>query len=234
MKTSTCELCGKSFEHWQSRKRRFCSTSCRSKVGIRKQRSEGRLPGRKKNGEIKQCVVCGTDIYEKPFEKRLGFHRCCSRACKDKWAARNSIKRPCEWCGKEITMSPFRSKIQRFCSKNCRAEGIRTNVLESHIHNGRRSRDLNGYICVWEPNHPKSYRGWVLEHRLVMEEVLGRKLNTDEHVHHLNGIKTDNRPENLALLSAAEHTSITSANNYANLKRKLDDLEEYKRRYGAL
>lgn len=48
-------------------------------------------------------------------------------------------------------------------------------------------------------------RGTIDEHRLVMEQVLGRRLRRDEHVHHLNGNPRDNRPENLALLSQAEH-----------------------------
>lgn len=41
-------------------------------------------------------------------------------------------------------------------------------------------------------------------HRVIMEEFLGRKLNTKEHVHHINGIKTDNRIENLQVISHRE------------------------------
>lgn len=44
------------------------------------------------------------------------------------------------------------------------------------------------------------------EHRVIMEVHLGRTLERGEHIHHLNGVKTDNRLENLEVISAEEHT----------------------------
>lgn len=71
---------------------------------------------------------------------------------------------------------------------------------------GGRHRTSAGYIMRLVREHPNADRyGYVWEHRLVVESLLGRYLERWEEVHHINHDKTDNRPVNLAVLTHAEH-----------------------------
>lgn len=70
---------------------------------------------------------------------------------------------------------------------------------------GGRVITSSGYALVHSPSHPAAHRrGYVAEHRLVMEAILGRYLRPEETVHHKNGVRTDNRPENLELWSSRQ------------------------------
>jgi len=63
--------------------------------------------------------------------------------------------------------------------------------------------------CVVSPTHPLATKhGYVLHHRIVMENELGRLLNANEVVHHVNHDKKDNRIENLEVLTASQHATL--------------------------
>jgi hypothetical protein len=71
---------------------------------------------------------------------------------------------------------------------------------------GGRVIDKNGYVWLRLPDHPNANAsGLVAEHRLVMAESLGRPLWPWENVHHRNGIRADNRLENLQLVLTGKH-----------------------------
>lgn len=71
---------------------------------------------------------------------------------------------------------------------------------------GGRTIDKSGYLLVRRPEHPAANSaGYVRHHRLVMEEAIGRPLGDREVVHHKNGDKLDNRPENLMVFEENSH-----------------------------
>lgn len=79
--------------------------------------------------------------------------------------------------------------------------------LHADLKPGWRVND-HGYVEVrLGKGHPSAQKsGYALEHRLVMEEMLGRPLMPGENVHHLNGSRSDNRPENLELWATMQPT----------------------------
>ena len=108
----------------------------------------------------------------------------------------------CVVCGKEFHRKPSgesdaRWERRRYCSLECSWDKSRFVVGPEHWswRGGRLIQD--GYVRVRMP--PGSSQRYRLEHRLVMEQVLGRPLKESETVHHRNGIRDDNRPENLEL-----------------------------------
>lgn len=78
--------------------------------------------------------------------------------------------------------------------------------LQDHAARGTgRTVHPSGYVYLLRPEHPNATQnGYVAEHRLVMEESLGRPLTAEESVHHKNGVRDDNRPENLELWSTSQ------------------------------
>ena len=67
----------------------------------------------------------------------------------------------------------------------------------------------NGYVLLRMPGHHLAdVRGYVYEHRLVAERMLGRRLRPGEIPHHKNGWKADNRPENIDILESRHHHAV--------------------------
>ena len=129
-----------------------------------------------------------------PQGRRLGYRL--SEVSRQKVRAAKLAYNPMK--GKKHTPET-RAKISAVSAKQPRGD-------KSHAWRGGRTTDTSGYAWVFAPDHPYVINRYVLEHRLVMEQVLGRYLTPDEVVHHKNGDITDNRPENLQVMTASEHS----------------------------
>lgn len=103
----------------------------------------------------------------------------------------------CPACRAKTTCSCGRAKQ----AKSAQCSECRSVAKEANGNwKGGRTRHKAGYVMVRMPDHPRAGRSpYVFEHILVVEGVLGRYLGPDETVHHRNGIRDDNRPENLEL-----------------------------------
>jgi lambda repressor-like predicted transcriptional regulator len=88
----------------------------------------------------------------------------------------------------------------------------------NHFWTGGRTVDAQGYVLIHTPEHPNAdYKGRVREHRLVMEQQLGRYLDPEEVVDHIDGDTSNNDPSNLRLFASnAEHLRVTLAGRTPN------------------
>jgi len=174
-----CECCGKVFR--QKREgQRFCSKAC--------------WYSKASNAE-KVCGVCGTE-----FKGRTAQQIYCSVGCKNK-AITKDKRCVCAVCKKEFDRP--HGKTRAYCSISCantaRASGMKKPemTLDARVV-GDTTTSSSGYLMVRVDGKK------VMQHRLVMESVLGRKLLSSERVHHKNGDRKDKRPENLELWTGVD------------------------------
>lgn len=155
-----------------------------------------------KRGHFGICILCGSNLKES-YSKN---HRYCSKECyyKDLRNRNPQANRICKNCNKKFRTNPAYLKRRKnaglFCCREC--------FVEYKKKNPSIYKEKSGYIKLNQKR----------EHRVVMEKYLGRILTRNEIVHHINGKKTDNRIENLLLMTNSEHTSFHLNQRYKKLK----------------
>lgn len=176
-----CVTCGSLFEVRKDSKTTHCSNKCANT---------------KQN--FRTCLYCGKDF--KPRRKDSTY---CSIECAGR-AKRKRGTKLCEVCGKEVTRCDSQFKTHCFCSVECSSSWYSKNFKKENSSRWRGGKiEQNGYWFIKQDDG--SYKQ---EHIIVAEQILGRPLECDEVVHHINRDKKDNRPDNLEVMTRAEHISI--------------------------
>ena len=81
---------------------------------------------------------------------------------------------------------------------------------------GHTKQHNGGYVLAYVPHHPHAHKdGYVMLHTVLMERAIGRYLESNEVVHHINHDRSDNRLENLMLMDKHEHQSMHMKERYA-------------------
>ena len=188
MYTYVCEWCGKEkTTKYKSQARRFCSHKCSN---------EYKWTIRNRSDVEFTCKVCGKKFTRKSSDHRMkegNEIKYCSTKCSG-IATRKGKMVKCLHCGKE-----FYTTRNKFCSRKCVNEYRKA-------HSVHKTYEENGYITMYVDGYNKKNNAKM--HRLIMEEHLGRKLDANEVVHHINGNTRDNRIENLVVMSRGEHSKL--------------------------
>jgi len=102
------------------------------------------------------------------------------------------------YCSEATLQRMSKAKKEWYKTNDSYFKGKHFKGENSYNWKGGKRINSSGYVLIYKPEHPFSTnKGYVLEHRLIVEKHIGRYLSSEENTHHRNEIRDDNRSENL-------------------------------------
>lgn len=170
-------------------------------------------------------MKCANPKCDNEFEKTVGNKKFCSKHCQnvvkckrsnDKYKQIHGEHRPkklhqliCKFCNKEFIC---KEHDQQYCSRKCASDShiVYLNIPQC-LESADRKIDKNiGYVRVYCPMHKKANNwGYVYEHVIIAEQKVGRDLFPNEVVHHKDGVRWNNDPNNLEVMDRIEHSKLS-------------------------
>lgn len=200
-----CLVCGKEIHCYKStyNKKKYCSKKCREKI----------------EKIDSNCIFCNKEfsVAKSRYNSKYRRYKCCSKKCYNNLLEEEKKKRLekntniCDNCGKEFIRNINKNNILKFCSVECSRKYMRG--INSPFYNGG-CINSQGYKII-TINGKQFY-----EHRIIIEDFTGRKLNYDEDVHHKDGNKLNNNVDNLEIINKGEHGRIHAYQRWNNIEER--------------
>lgn len=202
IKTFICTVCSGIYQGKKTTRNNVCP-ECKP-IKIREYKYKYKYQGK--------CLVCGRPCH-------TGARRCLS--CRTE-------------AGRIACICPKCNGIKSFQSKLCRKCSIEDRKNNPQLRTGGRYKEHTGYVMAYAPTHPrvvnankkssKGRRQHIAEHILVWEQIHNKPLPNGWIIHHLNGIRDDNRPENLVAMRKKDHHGWTYVKALQARIRELEQL----------
>lgn len=160
--------------------------------------------------QIKTCSRCQRPKIYSEFHKRNHLIASWCKQCRSETRKKEKkirqpkiFKHPCQYCKQSFNS---KSPLSKYCSNSCRRMALGYTTRKGHhLSINTKHKSPDGYIFIKVAMTGNAHVDWIFEHRHIIEQHIGRKLESSEVVHHIDGNPSNNLIENLQVITQSQH-----------------------------